>query len=294
MQVEAPEQRGDILYLAGQVTRPGPWPIPVGYEPTAVTVLLRVPVTTFADLTRVQVLRLVDGRAVIEKIDVKAIMDGQDLTQDFALEPNDIVVVPAKDTGEADNRPGNRNKRRVYVQGNVVEPSFVTVQHPAQMTVLAAIRHCGGPNRNADLRALELIRIERERTRREILNLGAIMRGEEPDVRVLGEDILVLYGKDHREILAPVRVYLSGNVKEAGPKEIEGKEGELTVLQALMHNGGYARFADLAGVYVLREMGNGIRNRIPVNMKKVQKGIIPDLILKDNDVIVVPEKFFSF
>ena len=62
----------------------------------------------------------------------------------------------------------------------------------------------------------------------------------------------------------------------------------------LLHNGGYARFADLKDVFVLRDMGNGIRNRIPVDMKKVEKGIIPDLILQDNDVVIVPEKFFSF
>lgn len=293
-QPEALEKFGDILYLTGQVVKPGPWPIPVGYEPTAVTVLLRVPVTMFADLERVQVLRLVEGRALMETINVQAIMDGQALTPDFALEPNDIVIVPAKDTGESENLNQIHNKRRVYVQGNVIKPGIVNLYHPARMTALAAIRHSGGPNRNADLMTLELIRIERERTRREILNLGAIMRGEEPDVNLLAEDILVLYGKDERVILAPVRVYLSGNVKKPGPYEIKGEEGELTVMQALMHSGGYARFSDLSGIYVLREMGNGIRNRIPVNMKKVQKGIIPDLILKDNDVIVVPEKFFSF
>jgi len=291
---EAPAETRDILYLTGEVKKPGPWPIPVGYSPTAVTLLLRTPVTEYADLERVQVLRLVEGRALIETINVKAIMDGAGLTPDFTLSPNDIVIVPAKETGETDRIRDNNTGRRIYVQGNVLKPGEVTLYPPARMTVLAAIRHCGGHNRNADLSTLELIRIERDRTRREILNLGAIMRGEEPDVNLLGEDILVLYGKDARTVLSPVRVYLSGNVKREGPAEIKGEDGQLTVMQVLLHNGGYARFADLKDVYVLRDMGNGIRNRIPVDMKKVQKGIIPDLILQDNDVVVVPEKFFSF
>ncbi len=292
---EAPAETGDILYVTGEVQKPGPWPIPSGYSPTAVTLMLRTPLTMYADLERVQVLRLVEGRALIETVNVQAIMDGAGLTQDFTLNPNDIVIVPAKLTGEHDGqRRRDLTDRRVYVQGNVVKPGEVLLRPPARMTVLAAIRHCGGHNRNADLSTLELIRIERERTRREIINLGAIMRGEEADVDLDGEDILVLYGKDERSILQPVRVYLSGCVKKEGPVEIKGDEGELTVLQVLLHNGGYARFADLKGVCVLRDMGNGIRNRIPVDMKKVEKGIIPDLILQDNDVVVVPEKFFSF
>jgi protein involved in polysaccharide export with SLBB domain len=293
--VQAQVASGDYLYITGQVNKPGPWPIPDGYEPTAVTLMLRTPLTEFADLERVQVLRLVDGRALIETINVKAIMDGAGLTPDFTLKHNDIVIVPAKGTGE---HPGNTRRRtgdqQVYVQGNVLKPGTVRIVSPARMTVLAAIRHCGGPNRNAELTTLELIRIERERTVREILNLGAIMRGEEEDVNLLGEDILVLYGKDARIVLSPMRVYLAGNVKKPGPAEIRGEEGEVTVLQVLLHNGGYSRFADQAGVYVLRDMGNGVRNRIPVNMKQVNLGIIPDLILKDNDVVTVPERFFSF
>jgi protein involved in polysaccharide export with SLBB domain len=293
-QTQAPEISRDYLYITGQVKRPGPWPIPDGYEPTAVTLVLRTPLTEFADLERVQVLRLVDGRALIETINVKAIMDGAGLTPDFALKSNDIVIVPAKGTGEHDSRNVRNQGQLVYVQGNVLKPGTVRMVPPARMTVLAAIRHCEGPNRNADLTTLELIRIERERTVREILNLGAIMRGEEEDVNLVGEDILVLYGKDARVVLSPLRVYLAGNVKKPGPAEIKGEEGEVTVLQVLLHNGGYGRFADQAGVYVLRDMGNGIRNRIPVNMKKVNQGIIPDLILKDNDVVTVPERFFSF
>ena len=294
-QTQAPEASLNYLYITGEVNRSGPWPIPDGYEPTVVTLMLRTALTDYADLERVQVLRLVDGRALIETINVKAIMDGAGLTPDFTLKSNDIVIVPAKGTGEHDRRTEqNRTTQLIYVQGNVLKPGTVKLVPPSRMTVLAAIRHCEGPNRNADLTTLELVRIERERTMRQVLNLGAIMRGEEEDVNLLGEDILVLYGKDARVVLSPLRVYLAGNVKKPGPAVINGVDGEVTVLQVLLHNGGYGRFANQAGVYVLRDMGNGIRNRIPVNMKLVNKGVIPDLILKDNDVVTVPEKFFSF
>ncbi len=298
---ESPSAPRSYLYLTGEVGNPGPWPIPGNYKPTVVTLMLRVGLTAFADLERVQVLRLADGRALIETINVKAIMDGAGLTPDFALLNEDIVMVPAKATGEWANRSSQSG--RIYMQGNVLRPGVVVLPAPARMTVMVAIRQSGGPNRNADLTTLELIRIERDRTRREILNLGAIMRGEQADVNLLSEDILVLWGRDARTVLSPMRVYLDGRVgggsnsnsnRGGGPVVVTLEDGEDTILQVLMRNGGYGRFADQAGVYVLRDMGNGIRNRIPVDMKKVQKGIIPDLILKDNDIVYVPEKFFSF
>ena len=147
---EVPAETGDILYVTGEVKKAGPWPIPNGYSPTAVTLLLRTPLTIYADLERVQVLRLIEGRALIETINVKAIMDGAGLTPDFALKPNDIVIIPAKETGEHDRqRSEGLNSRRIYVQGNVVKPGEVVIFPPARMTVLAAIKHCGGHNRNA-------------------------------------------------------------------------------------------------------------------------------------------------
>ena len=45
---------------------------------------------------------------------------------------------------------------------------------------------------------------------------------------------------------------------------------------------------------VLRDMGKGVKTRIPVNVGDVKKGTVPDLVLRSGDIVIVPEKFFSF
>ena len=46
--------------------------------------------------------------------------------------------------------------------------------------------------------------------------------------------------------------------------------------------------------YVLRDQGDGVKVRLNINLKDVEKGLAADIVLLDGDVVVVPEKFFSF
>jgi len=47
-------------------------------------------------------------------------------------------------------------------------------------------------------------------------------------------------------------------------------------------------------VHVLRTMPDGTKRKIPDNIIEVQKGQRQDVILQTNDIVVVPEKWFSF
>jgi len=58
--------------------------------------------------------------------------------------------------------------------------------------------------------------------------------------------------------------------------------------------GGFDRFANLKKAYVLRDEGDGVKVRMGVNLKNVEKGKGADLVLQSGDIVVVPEKFFSF
>ncbi|MGZ4961084.1 MAG: polysaccharide biosynthesis/export family protein [Limisphaerales bacterium] len=176
---------GRLLYLVGQFSHAGPWPIPNGFQPTVVTTILRSGgVTRTGDLTRVRLLRLVGGQGVVEEVNVQAILDGVSLPSDLPLNSGDIIVIPA----------------------------FANV------------------------------------------------------------------------------VYVTGSVKKPGTMPIL-PDDELTAYTAVLRSGGFVRFANRAKIFVLRDRGNGEKQRIDVNIKRVNKGSSSDVILEPKDIVVVPERF---
>ena len=62
------------------------------------------------------------------------------------------------------------------------------------------------------------------------------------------------------------------------------------MLQSLLRE--VCSFANIKKVFVVREVG-GQKVHIPVNIRNVQHGLEADIELKVEDIIVVPEKFFS-
>ncbi len=180
--------QANVVYLAGEFKQTGPLLVPSGYSPTITTIFIRSGgAKDSGDLTRVKLLRLTEGKSLVEEVNVQAILDGAGLTPDVSVQPGDIVVVPA----------------------------FAN------------------------------------------------------------------------------RVYVTGNVKTAGIVQLPNDE-ELTAYAAILRSGGFSRFAKKSGVYVLRNGGNGEKFKIPVSIKSVQAGKQPDVVLQSNDIVVVPESFFSF
>ena len=181
-------ESGDVIYLAGEFSTPGPMRIPEGYSPTLVTTILRAGgMTRVADLTHVKLLRLQNGKALVEEVNVQAILEGSGLPSDLALNSGDIIVVPA---------------------------------------------------------------------------------------------------------YSPI-IYVTGNVARPGVLQLSPDEA-LTAYAAILRSGGFARFAKTKGVYVIRDHGNGEKSKIPVNIKDVQAGRVPDVVLMGLDIIVVPESWFSW
>lgn len=193
--VERPQSGGSsivgsdaVIYLAGEFIRPGAWRIPSGLSPTLVTTILRSGgLSPTADLSKVRLLRLVNGQSLAEEVNVQAILNGSGLRSDVSLQSGDIVMVPPY-------------ANVVYVTGNVMKPG-----------------------------ALKLL----------------------PD-------------------------------------------DELTAYSAVLRAGGFSRFANRNKVYVLRELGNGDKQKIPVSIRALQEGGGGDLVLKSKDIVVVPERFLSF
>ena len=82
------------------------------------------------------------------------------------------------------------------------------------------------------------------------------------------------------------RIYILGEVNRSGTYQLLPN---MTVLQALSGAGGFSQFANLKGIYVLREE-NGKQVKFPFNYKEVIKGNRPEqnILLKPGDTIVVP------
>ena len=82
------------------------------------------------------------------------------------------------------------------------------------------------------------------------------------------------------------RVYVLGEVTRAGAVPLQSN---MTVLQALSSAGGFSEFANLKGIYVLREH-DGSPTKYPFNYKDVIKGkhAEQNIRLQPGDTVVVP------
>ncbi|NBV21034.1 MAG: hypothetical protein EBS05_03435 [Proteobacteria bacterium] len=177
-----------IIYLAGEFITPGPLKIPDGVTPTLITTIIRSGgITPSGDLTRTKLLRIDNGMGAVEEINVAAILSGSIPPMDIALNPGDIIMIPA---------------------------------------------------------------------------------------------------------FAPV-VYVTGNVTKPGTLRLFQDE-TLTAYAAILRAGGFSRFANLKKCYVVRDLGNGEKMQMPLNVKEIQRGLAPDIVLQGKDIVVVPESFFSF
>lgn len=177
-----------IIYLAGEFITPGPLKIPPGVSPTLITTIIRSGgITPSGDLTRTKLLRIENGQGAVEEVNVAAILSGSIPPTDIALNPGDIIMIPA---------------------------------------------------------------------------------------------------------FAPV-VYVTGNVTKPGTLRLFQDE-TLTAYAAILRAGGFSRFANLKKCSVVRELGNGEKVQMPLNVKEIQKGLAPDIVLQGKDIVVVPESFFSF
>lgn len=176
----------------------------------------------------------------------------------------------------------------IYLAGEFKTTGPLKIPAGVRPTLVTTILRSGGLTENADLTRVKLLRLEAGKSLVEEVNVQAIMEGAglQSDLELNPGDIIVV------PAYAPV-VYVTGNVVKPGVIQLSPDE-ELTAYAAILRCGGFARFAKITGVYVLRDRGNGEKTRIPVNIKMVQQGKMPDVILQGKDIVVVPEKFFSF
>lgn len=92
-----------------------------------------------------------------------------------------------------------------------------------------------------------------------------------------------------------ILVYMTGAVSKPGQHVLTVPDGRsLGVYEAILISGGIGNFADEQKAHILRMDNKRIRHRIPVNIRLIRQGEIPDPVIGQGDVIVVPEKVFGF
>jgi polysaccharide export outer membrane protein len=91
--------------------------------------------------------------------------------------------------------------------------------------------------------------------------------------------------------LQEVRVYVNGAVRNPGMYKFPVDQ-EATVLQAVTAAGGATDRANESRVNIVRRHEDGTRQVFKVNLNRVKKGKEEDILLKENDIVVVPESFF--
>jgi len=168
--------------------------------------------------------------------------------------------------------------KRVSVLGFVNEPGNYEII--GEMTLLDALATAGG----LDADAGTLVYITRKNTDREdkvIVDLDDMLKREGTP----GEINFALAPGDKVYVPEASNVFVDGAVKTPGSYPIN--EGETTVSQAIIMAGGLVSYANSGDISLVRDLGDGRKEVVKLDMDDINQGSAEDPILGEKDAIVV-------
>ena len=188
--VSVVEQRSQPVSVLGAVRSPGVFQIQS--RKTLVEVLSMAGGLKDDAATKIKVTRLtsrgplpvnyaiVDGEYQVAEISVASVLNANNPSENFLIEPHDVITVP--------------DAQLVFVMGHVKKPGGFPMREEARVSALQALSMAEGP---APTGAPKHGRILRKQpgldTRLEIaVDLNKVMSGKAPDVAMLPGDILVI------------------------------------------------------------------------------------------------------
>jgi polysaccharide biosynthesis/export protein len=113
------------------------------------------------------------------------------------------------------------------------------------------------------------------------IDIRAVMSGKDPEGNILIKPHDVITVNRAR------MVYVLGNVTRPGGYVMSENE-TMSVTQAVALAGGWDKTAALSSAKILRADGGAQREQIPLNVKKVMENKAPDVQLKPDDIVYVP------
>jgi polysaccharide export outer membrane protein len=113
------------------------------------------------------------------------------------------------------------------------------------------------------------------------IDIRAVMSGKDPEGNIVM--------KPHDVVTIPRArlIYVLGNVTKPGGFVLTDNES-MSITKALALAGGWDKTASLTGARVLRASGGAEREQIPANVKKIMKNEAPDLELRPDDILYIP------
>ncbi|MEA3403063.1 MAG: SLBB domain-containing protein [Armatimonadota bacterium] len=263
-----PVYYGDVIYVPriedrvtvlGEVQQPGQTIIPLGERITVLDAIGRLAggLTETADRGAAMVLRAQEQPI---SVDLRALMQEGDLTQNVELQGGDVLVV--REAGE------------VSVLGEVEAPTSFELVEP--MTVLDALVRAGGVTEDAGLTRAQVITAEGTIP----IDLeGLLERGEmEYDLTLSTGDVVLVPPAE------PETVLVLGAVERPGVIDI--REQQERDLLRLLTMSVPTENADLRNTYIYREDG-----RVTADMyAAIHEGDLSENIpLQPDDIVMVPE-----
>jgi polysaccharide biosynthesis/export protein len=220
-----------------------------------------------------------EAEAAVKKLLEESQLNKATVTLEFAKKA---------ETGGGGLPPTSDQTVIIYLAGEFITPGPLKIPEGVAPTLITTIIRSGGITPSGDLTRTKLLRIENGQGAVEEVNVAAILSGNIPptDIALNPGDIIMI------PAFAPV-VYVTGNVNKPGTLRLFQDE-TLTAYSAILRAGGFSRFANLKKCTVVRDLGNGEKIQMPLNVKEIQRGLAPDIVLQGKDIVVVPESFFSF
>jgi protein involved in polysaccharide export with SLBB domain len=177
----------------------------------------------------------------------------------------------------------------IYLAGEFKSPHPFRIPTGTKATVVSVILSCGGVTDQADLTRVKVMRVVANKGVTEEENVQKILEGHDltSDLTLNDGDVLMIpVGDDNL-------IYITGRISHPGSQLLKPGD-KLSAYAAILNAGGPSRFADLKKVYVLRALPDETKVKIPVNIDAIQHGRAADIPLQGGDIVVIPEKFFSF
>lgn len=177
----------------------------------------------------------------------------------------------------------------IYLSGEFKNPRPYRIPPGTSPTLVGVILSCGGVTDKADLTRVKVMRMAANKGVVEEVNVQKMLDGGglPSDISLSEGDVITIpIGNSNL-------IYVTGNVKRQGTYHLAPGE-KLSAYGAILQSGGFSRFANQRRVHVLRALPDGTKAKLPVDVRAIQKGEVPDVLLQSNDIVVVPEKWFSF
>jgi polysaccharide export outer membrane protein len=195
------------------------------------------------------------------------------LSPKFVIDPQVSVFVKSYES------------KKVTVLGAVRLPgSFELI---GSRTLLEVISLAGGAMKEQAVKTVQVIRRQPDGMSKTLtVDFAALEMGDPTaNIPIEGGDIIQFPVDDL------LYIYVNGAVKTPGVFRIK-RSDPVTVLRAVTIAGGVNDRGTGRRVKVLRTGADGTARTIPVDLKRIQKGKEPDLVLQNNDVVIVPEAYF--